>query len=648
MSSTYADFRSDPLNEKLSFDEARNSLEIENDAVRRRSTRRGLWVAVAVYVAFALPDQLLIPDVAPVTIVARFAVAAVALLTFEILRLAKARTLWLDVTCAAALLMGYIGWLAPAIGTSDAAAMSYYMIFGAIFMMGANLFFSFPFRLSVATSSVVLCVFFVTIEEFFPSSATYKIAFGLFYISCFAFTSFVNWSLNSERRKVLLRAAEARHQHWEATERGKTLLELSHTDYLTGINNRRALDRRLDECWTAWTTEGRDFSVFLIDVDFFKRFNDRYGHQEGDRCLTVIANALKVVVEASGGMIGRYGGEEFIVVLPIDNSKTAMIIAERIKMEVEFLAIAQDERPDDRSIVTVSIGVAFTRQQSVEKVERLVREADLALYSAKASGRNCIRHFDPALPRPDDSACKLIPLLAAAIDRKLVSLVYQPIFDVTHEKARAVEALMRLKMPDGTAVSPKIFIPVAERTGAILELGRWAIETACRDILMTDRMATVSVNVSPIQLRSPGFAASVADILSSCGVNGSRLALEVTEGLDMDMQLEVLKCISDLRALGVEIWLDDFGSGFAGLSWLRAIEFQTVKVDRTFLQDCSTPRGLTMLRDMVALIRNRGNTILVEGVETAAQLSLLKDLHIDRVQGFHMGMPVPAELLSAA
>ena len=207
---------------------------------------------------------------------------------------------------------------------------------------------------------------------------------------------------------------------------------------------------------------------------------------------------------------------------------------------------------------------------------------------------------------------------------------------------------MRLRMPDGTAVSPKTFIPVAERSGAILELGRWAIETACRDILMTDRMATVSVNVSPIQLRSPDFAASVADILDRCGVCGSRLALEVTEGLDMDMQSEVLKCIADLRALGVEIWLDDFGCGFAGLSWLRAIEFQTVKVDRTFLHDCSNPRGLTMLQDMIALIRNRGNTILVEGVETAAQFSLLKDLRIDRVQGFHMGMPVSAELLNAA
>ena len=173
-------------------------------------------MAVAVYVAFALPDRWLLPDVAPVTIAARFVVATIALLVFETLRLAKAKTVWLDITCAAALLVGYMGWLYPAIATRDVVAMSYYMIFGAIFMMGANLFFSFPFRLSVITSSLVLCAFFVTIEEFFPSSQTYKLAFGMFYISCFVFTSFVNWRLNVERRNVLLNAAEARHQHWEA------------------------------------------------------------------------------------------------------------------------------------------------------------------------------------------------------------------------------------------------------------------------------------------------------------------------------------------------------------------------------------------------------------------------------------------------
>ncbi|WFU12772.1 GGDEF and EAL domain-containing protein (plasmid) [Rhizobium sp. CB3090] len=620
----------------------------ENDAVRREWARKGLWMAVAVYLAFAAPDSWLIPDVAPLTIVMRFAVGAIVLVAFEMLRLAKAKTVWLDITCALALISGYVGWLYPAIATKYAMSMSYYMIFGAIFMMGANLFFSFSFRLSVLTSGTVLVVFFVALYGFFPSTPAYQLAFGLFYVSCFVFTSFVNWRLNVERYNVFLNAVEARHQHWEATERGKALLRLSHTDYLTGIENRRAIDRRLDECWSAWKNEGREFSVTLIDVDFFKRFNDRYGHQEGDRCLTIIAATLQKLVERHGGIIGRYGGEEFIVVMPLQTQDEATDMAGKIRHEVETLAIRHEERPDDIQFVTVSIGLAFVSARSGAKVEWLVREADLALYSAKASGRNCVRTFDPTLRRPNEDAGKLVPLLAAAIDRGLVSLVYQPIFDLRDGQMKAVEALMRLRLPDGSSVPPSVFIPIAERTGSIIELGRWAIKTACQDILASDRMTTVSVNVSPVQLRSPGFAMSVAAILEETGVSGSRLALEVTEGLDMEMQPEVLQCIADLQALGVEIWLDDFGSGYAGLSWLRAIEFDTVKVDRTFLHDCSDQRGLTMLQDMVALIRNRGNTILVEGVETEAQMSVLQSLSIDRVQGFHLGRPVTADLLAAS
>lgn len=628
--------------------EMRAAYASENEAVRREGTRKGLWMAVVVYLVFAAPDSWLIPDVAPLTILMRFVVAAIALLAFETLRLTKAKTVWLDSTCALALIFGYAGWLYPAIATEYATSMSYYMIFGAIFMMGANLFFSFSFRLSVLTSGTVLAVFFAALYSSFPSTPAYQLAFGLFYVSCFVFTSFVNWRLNVERYNVFLNAVEARHQHWEAAERGKALLRLSHTDYLTGIENRRAIDRRLDECWSAWKDKGREFSVILIDVDFFKRFNDRYGHQEGDRCLTVIATTLQKLVERHGGIIGRYGGEEFIVVMPLKAQDEAIYIAGKIRHQVEALAIRHEERPDDTQFVTVSVGVAFISERSAAKVEWLVREADLALYSAKASGRNCVRIFDPVLRRPNEDAGKLVPLLAAAIDRRLVSLVYQPIFDLRDGQMKAAEALMRLRMPDGTSVPPSVFIPIAERTGSIVELGRWAIKTACQDILASDRMATVSVNVSPVQLRSPGFASSVAAILEETGVSGSRLALEVTEGLDMEMQPEVLQCVADLQALGVEIWLDDFGSGYAGLSWLRAIEFDTVKVDRTFLHDCSDERGLTMLQDMVALIRNRGNTILVEGVETEAQMSVLQSLSIDRVQGFHLGKPVSVDLLRAS
>ncbi|MDE1992646.1 MAG: diguanylate cyclase, partial [Rhizobiaceae bacterium] len=315
-------------------------------------------MAVAVYVAFSVPDRWLIPDVAPLTIASRFVVGAVTLLAIELLLMWKARTVWLDITCALALVMGYVGWLCPAITTHETSSMSYYMIFGAIFMMGANLFFNFSFRLSVITSGTVLCVFFVALFGFFPSTHAYQLAFGTFYLSCFVFTSFVNWRLNIERYNVFMNALEARRQHHAASERGKALLRLSNTDYLTGIENRRAIDRRLDEFWEAWRNEGQNFSIILIDIDFFKRFNDHYGHQEGDQCLTVVALTLRKLVERHGGIIGRYGGEEFIVVIPHKTQEEATDIAERIRSEVEELAIHHEERPDDVGIVTVSVGIA--------------------------------------------------------------------------------------------------------------------------------------------------------------------------------------------------------------------------------------------------------------------------------------------------
>ncbi|WP_046116636.1 putative bifunctional diguanylate cyclase/phosphodiesterase [Ensifer aridi] len=614
----------------------------EGEMTRRNGVRQGLWVAVTVYLLFLVTDILLIPDVAPYTIAARFVIGAVAILVIETQFRMNAKTQWLDLTCAAALVLGHAGWLFPAMMTTQIESISYYMIFGAIFMMGANLFFSFQFRLSVVTSSIVLATFFFALFFFTPKSASYQLAFGTFYISCFIFTSYVNWKLNRERFKVFLNAFEARIQQKEASERGRALLRLSNTDSLTGLDNRRAVDQRLRDYWSDWQKYGKSFAAILIDVDFFKRYNDFYGHQEGDRCLVLVANALKDSIERYNGSIGRYGGEEFIVLARLKTREEAAALAETIRCGVETLALPHEQRRDGMSIVTVSVGAAFTRSQTGSKLERLIHEADRALYGAKANGRNCTRLFDPNDPQSSDESEHIAALLKIAIDQKLVSLVYQPIRNVASGRVDAVEALMRLKMLDGTAVPPSLFIPIAERTGAILDLGRWAIRTVCQELLANDHVPVVSVNVSPIQLRSPGFAASVAAILGETGVAGGRLALEITEGLDMEMHSDILRCISDLKTLGIRIWLDDFGTGFAGLSWLRLIDFDTVKIDRSFLHDCDAPRGKAMLKDIIGLVRNRGPKILVEGVETEEQLALMRQFRIDQVQGFHVGRPAPA------
>ncbi|MGC4024537.1 MAG: GGDEF and EAL domain-containing protein [Mesorhizobium sp.] len=610
-------------------------------AARSQESRNGLWISVAVYLLFAITDILLIPDVAIFTVSARFLLAALVLTVIELQYRFKVQTTWLDFTCALTIISGYLVWLIPASETIFKQTFSYYMIFGAIFMMGANLFFSLRFLMSVITSGLVLVLFLIALFEFSPDWA-YRVTLVVFYVSCFAFSSHINWKLNRERFNVFLKALEAEARQNETIERGQALLRLSRTDSLTGLKNRRAIDESLREYWREWKQSGRNFAAILIDVDHFKKFNDYYGHQEGDGCLVFVAEALGHVVKDYEATIGRYGGEEFLVLARARSRRQIAELTEAMRRAVEDLGLIHEKRHDGLSVVTVSIGGAFTRKQIGTKFEKIIHEADRALYLAKANGRNCVRLFDPADLEFGAESEDIALWLNEAIAQDLVALAYQPILDIRTGRMEAVEALMRLKAPDGSSISPNLFVPIAERTGAIIELGRWAVEKACTEMLVENRIEMVTVNVSPVQLKAPGFAASVGAILSDTGVKGQRLAFEITEGLDLERQPEIATCISDLRALGINIWLDDFGTGFASLSWLRLIDFDTVKIDRSFLHDAALPRGKAMFQDMISLVRNHGHKILIEGVETEEQMAFLRKLGIDKAQGFLVGRPVPA------
>ncbi|MDQ0454096.1 diguanylate cyclase (GGDEF)-like protein [Rhizobium paknamense] len=633
-----------PLGELPTPAEVWKLYRTRTEETRAAATRHGLWVSVFVYLLFAFSDYVLLQDVIVETTIARLVVGIGALVMMEIQVASGTKAQWLDLTCALALIAGYGFWLYPATGTAEIDNLRFYMVFGAIFMMGANLFFSFEFWLSVVTSCVVMAMFALAVSQVFPGEFYYSVAFGTFYIACFTFTSYVNWRLNRERYQVFLNALEAEHQHREATERGRALFRLSHTDYLTGIDNRRAIDQRLRDCWSAWQTSGTAFSVILVDVDFFKKYNDCYGHQAGDRCLVLVTNALNEALLPYNASLGRYGGEEFIVLAEVSGQQQVRALCELMRSTVERMALVHDQRRDGLSIITVSVGAAYTREQMGPKLERLISEADRALYSAKANGRNCVRLFDPNDPHSSDESENIAALLKVAISRKLVSLVYQPIYNLETGAVAAAEALMRLKMLDGSPVGPALFIPIAERTGSIISLGLWSIRQACEDMLATGKAPLVSVNVSPLQLKARGFAAAVKTILQETGVDGSQLAFEITEGIDMEGQSDILRCLKELETLGIRIWLDDFGTGFAGLSWLRLFNFHTVKIDRSFLLDCDTQMGKTMLRDIISLIRHRGNRILVEGIETEEQLALMRRFRIDDVQGYLMGRPVPPEV----
>jgi diguanylate cyclase (GGDEF)-like protein len=615
----------------------------EREQWRRQSARISAHIAGAVYVLFALTDYILVNDVFVLDLLARVAIGAIFIIGTEALFRVGVRSLYIELHCASATVLAYVTWLAISGLSIHQNNMTYYATYGVIFMIGQNVFFNFRFRIAIVSSTIILILSQLDVAVNRYIGFEYVVALAALYISTYILTLYVNWSLNSERFLVFLNSARAEIRQKEAMERGAALLRLSTTDALTGLANRRAVDEELGAYWRDWQTQRISFAVVLVDVDYFKIYNDRYGHQEGDRCLGAVADAMAAAGAENGYMVGRFGGEEFILVAPSPSREHVEHIAETIRRAVEGLAIPHDHRPDSAAIVTVSVGAAFSQDVPGTRVERLITEADRALYDAKGSGRNCIRLFDHASSTRPEAEENLADLLRTAEDRKLVSLVYQPILSAPSGEFVGAEALMRLTTPSGKPISPAVFIPLAERMGVIVKLGLWAITTACRQMLATDAVPLVSVNVSPVQLRQASFSLMVAKILGDTGVSPRRLAIEITESLQIEDQPDVLKNIRELRLLGVQVWLDDFGTGFAGLSCVREVEFDAVKLDRSFLHATNTVKGSEMFKNIIGLVRSTGCAIVVEGIETEDQHRLCVEHEVDYLQGYHLGRPAPAD-----
>ncbi|MGU3537422.1 putative bifunctional diguanylate cyclase/phosphodiesterase [Methylobacterium sp. A54F] len=620
--------------------------EIQQEQVQREDTRTAIWFVGTLYVLFAITDAVLISDLIVYAVALRVVVgsAYIAAISYQIRRAVKYDLI--ELQCALGIVLGYTAWLALATLSDQRANVLYYLSFGIVFMMVSNLFFNFRFRIALVTSSMITVVFFTAVCLLVDASLGFYVAIGSLYLLSLILTLFLNWKLNVERYRVFLNALRAETRQKQATERGEELLRLSTTDALTGLRNRRAADQLLKSFWTDWTAEAKAFAVILIDVDYFKMFNDYYGHQQGDACLIAVARAMQGAVADPRCTLGRFGGEEFIVLMPATSAQQVLDTAERIRASVQALAIPHEARSDHLASVTVSVGTAFSQDVTGEKPEKLVTAADRALYWAKDSNRNCVKAFDPSLAANDASSDVVAEAVRTAIEQRRVALAFQPIWNVTTGQIFAAEALMRLTAPCGTPISPGVFIPVAERSGLIVELGAWVIEEACATLLANPELPLISVNVSAVQLMRSRFVEFAAATLRSTGVAPGRLAIEITEGLEIDENPDILDAIEALRALGVNVWLDDFGTGFAGLSCLSKIKFDTIKIDRLFIQASHTPRGAKLLKDIVNLVANSGQNIIVEGVETVEQCDLLRSYGVKYHQGFYFNRPMSADALT--
>jgi diguanylate cyclase (GGDEF)-like protein/PAS domain S-box-containing protein len=425
----------------------------------------------------------------------------------------------------------------------------------------------------------------------------------------------------------------------EQREQMEKITYQAHYDILTGLPNRVLANDRLMQAVSRSRRDGGKAAAMFIDLDHFKEVNDTLGHAVGDSLLRQVAQRL---VEAVRGddIVARLGGDEFLIVAGgIDHGDEAAAIAEKV-----IAAFASPFAVGERELVTTpSIGVAIYPDDGTEPMV-LLRNADLAMYEAKDSGRNMYRFYNRSIHDLSLKRLEIGRCLRGALERQELHVVYHPLVRADSGVIIGAEALLRWTSPELGIVEPSTFIPVAEQSGLIVDFGRWVLREACATLArwrLDQQGFVMAVNVSPRQFRSSGFVAMVKECMAEFHVPPHQLEIEITEGLLLRNQGEVKLILEELHALGVRLSMDDFGTGYSSLSYLREFPFHTVKIDRSFIHDISEDRSdRALVIAAVRMAQALGLQIIAEGVETDEQWSFLAEQDCDILQGFRFGMPV--------
>ena len=442
----------------------------------------------------------------------------------------------------------------------------------------------------------------------------------------------------TERKRA---EAEAERSASALAAQAEQLRRLAFTDPLTGLANRALFNDRLEHAVAR--REREQVSVLLLDLDDFKHVNDLLGHQVGDELLAEVARRLQGCVRPQD-TVARLGGDEFAVVLESDADPE--LVVRRVTEALEEPAVLGERQ----LVPTASTGLATTDSGSID-AEELLRRADIAMYEAKRAGKGRYAVFQPSMTSTLQARADLEAGLRGAVQRDEIVVHYQPIVDVRAGRVVRVEALVRWQRPDGM-VMPTVFLPVAEQSGWIRGIGQRVLERTCSDLgswLTADQHRSVAVNVSPVQLREPDFAADVLAAVAECCLLPSQLVLEVTESVFLDAGPVVVAQLDRLRAAGVLVAIDDFGTGYSSLGRLQALPVDSLKVDRSFVEGVGDPSAeLPILTSLLVMAHALDLDVTAEGVETPLQATRLVSLGADFLQGHHLSPPVPgAELLAA-
>jgi len=423
--------------------------------------------------------------------------------------------------------------------------------------------------------------------------------------------------------------------------------QIAYTDALTGLTNRLAFREDLDHRLAQLRGSGRELALLFADIDDFKRVNDTLGHEAGDEALLQFATRIREAVQAHGGegaMLARFGGDEFVILVeaeqarPLATRLAEVLVRElRVPLEIEGRQV----------FLGTSIGITLFPEDA-DSASALMKNGDIAMYQAKVAGKNGFRFHSRAMDHAVERRAHMEQELRGAWERGEVSVVYQPVCRTADGRVVGAEALLRWQHPVLGAIAPSAFIDVAEQSGLIDQLGPRVLRQACMEAARWiqeagDSRLFVSVNVSPRQLRHGDLPDIVADCLRESGLPANCLHLELTETALISDELQAAALLARLHGTGVKVWLDDFGTGFSGLSHLRRVPVDGLKIDRSFIADLQRdPDDLALTTAIIAMAHSLGITVVAEGVEKQSQYALLAERGCDLVQGYWLSHPLGA------
>lgn len=438
----------------------------------------------------------------------------------------------------------------------------------------------------------------------------------------------------------------------------RDMRRMAYTDALTGLANRLAFRELLDRRLMQLQGAGQQMALLFADIDDFKRINDTLGHDAGDEVLVHFAGRIRDAVDRHGGegaMLARFGGDEFVILVEAVDGHGGSVrgaasqLAETLVAELSLPIMVQGRQV----FLGTSIGVTLFPEDA-DGATTLMKNGDIAMYQAKLAGKNCYRFYSRAMDQAVGRRVRMEQDLRGAWDRGELSIAYQPVYRLSDRRLVGAEALLRWLHPEHGMVAPSVFIDVAEQSGLIETIGPQVLRQACSDARRWHDGSTaahglfVAVNVSPRQLRSGDLAEQVARVLEDTGLGAACLHVELTETAVIGDELRVSNLLSRLRTSGVKVWLDDFGTGFSGLSHLRRVPVDGVKIDRSFVSDMlRDPDDLALTTAIIAMAHSLGITVVAEGVEKEGQFAVLRERGCDLAQGYWLGYPMDVDAFAA-